>query len=75
MLGRDAKLYRIGNNNNTESKLLFAFYTTDSQKVPSWSTPEYYFIDMLCRIFYLCSLYFPKKCLKCFLEKAFLKEQ
>lgn len=42
MLGRDVKHYRIGNNNNTESKLLFAFYTTDSQKVPSWSAPEYY---------------------------------
>lgn len=38
MLGRDAKLYRVGNNNNTESKLLFAFYTTDS---PEGSIMEY----------------------------------
>lgn len=56
MLGRDAKHYRIGNNSNTESKLLFAFYTTDSQKGPSWSAPEYHkpFLLTCCGTYFIC---------------------
>lgn len=61
MLGRDAKHYRIGNNNNTESKQLFAFYTADSQEVPSWRAPEHQkpFSLTCCGKYFICVALFP----------------